>query len=65
MFIVADIQEEGILRFDFCKNHLAEWRWAENELQLVAKNRECISKPDIGREAKITTRRVVIVELAG
>ena len=33
-FIIADIKEEGILGFDFCKNHQAEWRWKDNQLKL-------------------------------
>ena len=26
-FIVADIKEESILGYDFCRNHKAEWKW--------------------------------------
>ena len=33
-FIIADIKEEGILGFDFCKNYLAEWRLKDNQLKL-------------------------------
>ena len=33
-FILADIKEQGILGFDFCQNHQAEWRWKEKEITL-------------------------------
>ena len=33
-FIIADIKEEGILGFDFCQNHQAEWRWRDKQLTL-------------------------------
>ena len=33
-FIIADIVEDGILGFDFCKAHQAEWKWADDELHL-------------------------------
>ena len=37
-FIIADIKEEGILGFDFCQNHQAEWRWKDKQLTLNTHN---------------------------
>ena len=33
-FNVADIVEDGIQGFNFCKAHQAEWKWADDELHL-------------------------------
>ena len=33
-FIVAELKEEGILGFDFCRSHQAEWRWTDKQLTL-------------------------------
>ena len=33
-FIKDNIVEDGILGFDFCKTHQAEWKWADDELHL-------------------------------
>ena len=33
-FIIAHIKEQGILGFDFCRNHQAEWKWQNKELTL-------------------------------
>ena len=35
-FIIADLREEGILGFDFCRNHQAEWKWKDKEITLKA-----------------------------
>ena len=33
-FIIARLKEDGILGFDFCRNHQAEWRWRDKEISL-------------------------------
>ena len=38
-FIIAKIKEEGILGFDFCQNHQAEWKWRDKEITLHGKER--------------------------
>ena len=43
-FIIANIQEEGILGYDFCKNHQAEWRWKDSELELTTKKGNGVEK---------------------
>jgi len=60
-FIIADIVEDGILGFDFCKAHQAEWKWADDELHLDVKKSSENTAYEEGRVARITTRRVVIV----
>ena len=60
-FIIADIVEDGILGFDFCKAHQAEWKWADDELHLDVKKSSENTTYEKGRVARITTRRVVIV----
>lgn len=60
-FIVADIEEEGILGFDFFKMHQAEWRWSDNELILGDVQGQIREVPPIGRIARVTTKDMVIV----
>ena len=57
-FIIADIKEEGILEFDFCKNHQAEWRWKDNQLKLGGKLEEDDSSSIPGRVARITLKQL-------
>jgi len=59
-FIIADIREEGILGFDFCKNHKAEWRWKDGELKLGADTQETESYRE-GRVARVTTRELTVI----
>ena len=41
-FIIADIKEQGILGFDFCQNHQAEWRWKDKEITLKGGDRHWV-----------------------
>ena len=60
-FIVADIREEGILGFDFCKKHQAEWRWTDNQLKLGTEIREEDEDSMQGRVARITTKQLTVI----
>ena len=60
-FIIADIKEEGILGFDFCKNHQAEWRWKDNQLKLGGELGEDDSSSIPGRVAKITLKQLTVI----
>ena len=60
-FIVADIREEGILGFDFCKNHQAEWRWRDNQLKLGAELGENDGSSIQGRVARITLKQLTVI----
>ncbi len=60
-FIVADIWEDGILGFDFCKNHQAEWRWRDNQLKLGAERQEETESYMEGRVARITTKQLTVI----
>ena len=57
-FIVADIKEEGILGYDFCRNHKAEWKWGQDDLEMVC---ECNQKMKSLRVARIVTTQKVQV----
>ena len=59
---IADIVEDGILGFDFCKAYQAEWKWTDDELQFdVQKPGEHMAYEE-GSVARITTMGVVIVQ---
>ena len=60
-FIIADIKEEGILGFDFCKNHQAEWRWKDNQLKLGGELEEDDSSSIPGRVARITVKQLTVI----
>ena len=59
-FIIADIKEEGILGFDFCKNHQAEWRWKDNQLKLGGELETDDSSSIPGRVARITLKQLTV-----
>ena len=54
-FIIAPIKEQGILGFDFCINHKAEWTWKDKELTL-AQNTNIRHIEQIVKVARVTTR---------
>ena len=60
-FIVADIKEDGILGFDFCRNHQAEWRWQNKELTL-AKNSESVRQilSQVQKTRVVTGKEVIV-----
>ena len=60
-FIIADIKEEGILGFDFCKNHQAEWRWKDNQLKLGGELEEDDSSSIPGQVARITLKQLTVI----
>ena len=57
-FIIAPLKEQGILGFDFCQNHKAEWRWQDKELKLMEEthNRHITTDYAVTR---VTTRNKV------
>ena len=59
-FIVAPLKEQGILGFDFCKNHQAEWRWKDKELRL---NEDTMSRKIITdfKTTRVTTRNNITI----
>ena len=58
-FIIANIKEEGILGFDFCQNHQAEWRWKDKELTLRTEFTK--DQKETAKVARITTKEEVEV----
>ena len=58
-FIVAQVKEQAILGFDFCRSHQAEWRWKDKELTLHGKDK-CREVHE-GQAARVTTGRVITV----
>ena len=56
-FIVAEIKEEGILGFDFCQSHQAEWKWKGKELTLHGETRSRAVHEE--KIARVTTRNDV------
>ena len=66
-FILADIKEQGILGFDFCQNHQAEWRWKDKEITLNTSSHtrviseEKISRVSLKSNISIPARSEIIV----
>ena len=54
-FIIAPLKEQGILGFDFCLNHKAEWRWKDKELTLTEESRVRHIEENINI-ARVTTK---------
>lgn len=59
-FIIANLKEQGILGFDFCKNHQAEWRWMDKELTLNNPS-QSTGNPIQHRVARVTTKTEVTI----
>ena len=59
-FIIADIKEEGILGFDFCQSHQAEWKWKEKEITLHGVRQSTMTE-EVAKTARVTMRNDIEV----
>ena len=62
-FLIADIEEEAIMGFDFMKKHKVEWTWADQTLQICQSKIPCDMDPESTprRVARISTRTSMII----
>lgn len=62
-FLIADIEEEAIMGFDFMKKHKVEWTWADQTLQICQSKIPCDMDPESTprRVARISTKTSMII----
>ena len=59
-FIIAPLKEQGILGFDFCLSHKAEWKWQDRELTLNSDDSVRYIE-SIEKIARVTTRNQTMI----
>ena len=62
-FLIAEIEEEAIMGFDFMKKHKVEWTWADQTLHICQSKIPCDMDPESKprRVARISTKTSMII----